>query len=108
MDLGLRDGAAVVAGGSRGMGRAAAECLAAEGCRVAVLARTASDLEAAAESLRRRGAPDVLALSTDLLDAAQVQAAFQTVERRWGELNALVCTAGPGSAGTFEELSDPD
>ncbi len=90
------------------MGRAAAECLATEGCRVAVLARTASDLEVAAESLRARGAPDVLALPTDLLDAAQVQAAFHAVERRWGELNALVCSAGPESAGAFEELSDQD
>ena len=44
MDLGLRDAAAVVAGGSRGMGRATAELLAAEGCRVAVLARSEPDL----------------------------------------------------------------
>lgn len=108
MDLGLRDGAAVVAGGSRGMGRAVAECLAAEGCRVAILGRTASDLETAAASLRSRGAPDVLALQTDLRDAGQVQAAFQAVEHRWGDLNALVCAAGPESAGTVEELSDDD
>ncbi len=106
MDLGLRDGAVVVAGGSRGMGRAAAELLAAEGCRVAVLARTESDLAAAEQSLRRRGAPDVLALPVNLLDGAQVEAAFRTVEGRWDELHALVCAAGPASAGTFDELSD--
>jgi 3-oxoacyl-[acyl-carrier protein] reductase len=108
MDLGLRDGAAVVAGGSRGMGRAAAEFLAAEGCRVAVLGRTASDLEAAAASLRRLGAPDVLSLPTNLLDGGQVEAAFQALESRWGALNALVCAAGPEGAGTIEELSDDD
>ena len=41
MDLGLNDATVVVSGGTKGMGRAAAECFAAEGARVAVLGRTA-------------------------------------------------------------------
>jgi 3-oxoacyl-[acyl-carrier protein] reductase len=108
MDLGLRDKAAVVAGGSRGMGRATAELLAAEGCRVAVLARTDADLGKAEEALRRRGSPDALAIQADLRDAEQVDAAFATLARRWGALNALVCAAGPSSARPFEELADAD
>jgi len=108
MDLGLRGATAVVAGGSRGMGRATAELLAAEGCRVAVLARSEPDLRDAEEGLRAKGAPDVLALRADLLVAADVEAAFAVVGRRWGALNALVCAAGPTSAGTLEELSDAD
>src|SRR6266446_4909396 len=108
MDLGLSDATVVVAGGSRGMGRATAELLAAEGCRVAVLARSEPDLRDAEEGLRAKGAPDVLALRADLLVAADVEAAFATVGRRWGALNALVCAAGPTSAGTLEELSDAD
>ena len=44
MDLGLGGATVVVAGGSRGMGRATAELLAAEGCRLAVLARIEPDL----------------------------------------------------------------
>jgi len=108
MDLGLRGAAVVVAGGSRGMGRATAELLAAEGCRVAVLARSEPDLRDAEAGLRAKGAPDVLALRADLLVAADVEAAFATVGRRWGALNALVCAAGPTSAGTLEELSDAD
>ena len=44
MDLGLREATVAVNGGSKGMGRAAAEALAAEGARVAVLARTEGDL----------------------------------------------------------------
>src|SRR5438477_8882497 len=108
MDLGLRGAAAVVAGGSRGMGRATAELLAAEGCRVAVLARSEPDLRDAEEGLRAKGAPDVLALRADLLVRADVEAAFVAVGRRWGALNALVCAAGPTSAGTLEELSDAD
>ena len=45
VDLGLAGAAVVVSGGSKGMGRAAAECLAAEGARVAVLARTQASLD---------------------------------------------------------------
>jgi NAD(P)-dependent dehydrogenase (short-subunit alcohol dehydrogenase family) len=90
------------------MGRATAELLAAEGCRVAVLARADADLAAAGEALRRCGSPDALAIQADLHDAAQVDAAFATLVHRWGALNVLVCAAGPGSAGSFEELSDAD
>ena len=57
MELGLQGRAAVVAGGSRASGRATAELLAREGCRVAVLARTPKDLRETEEellTLRRR------------------------------------------------------
>ena len=46
MDLGLRNAKAVVVGGSRGMGRAAAQCLADDGARVAVFARSHAELDA--------------------------------------------------------------
>jgi NAD(P)-dependent dehydrogenase (short-subunit alcohol dehydrogenase family) len=106
MDLGLQNGAVTIAGGSRGMGRATAEVLAREGCRVALLARTAADLDVAGAAVRALGAPDVLTLPTDLLDEAQVRAAFARIGERWGRLDALVCVAGPSSDGTFDELDD--
>ena len=60
MDLGLAGAAAVVTGGSKGMGLAIAETLAAEGARVAVMARGAPALDAAVDSLRAAGAPDAV------------------------------------------------
>ena len=45
MDLGLRDAAAVVVGGGRGMGLAAARCLAEDGARVAIVGRTQAVLD---------------------------------------------------------------
>jgi 3-oxoacyl-[acyl-carrier protein] reductase len=106
MDLGLRGRAVVVAGGSRGMGRAAAELFAAEGCRVAVLARTEPDLREAEEELVAAGASDAIGLQCDLLDTGEVEAAFTFLDERWGELNALVNAAGPTRLGALDELTD--
>jgi NAD(P)-dependent dehydrogenase (short-subunit alcohol dehydrogenase family) len=63
MDLGLTDAGAVVVGGSRGMGLAAARCLADDGARVAVVSRARADLDSATEDLRRRGSPTLSDLS---------------------------------------------
>ncbi len=108
MDLGLADAKAVVQGGTQGMGRAAAECFAADGARVAVLARTKADLDATVEHLVELGSPEAFPLQADITDRDQVDAAFREVEQRWGELNILVNAAGPTGIGAFEELSDDD
>lgn len=55
MDLGLKGLKAVLAGGSKGIGRATAELLAAEGCDVAICARDPDGVKGAVESLRRHG-----------------------------------------------------
>lgn len=106
MDLGLRGHAAVVAGGTRGIGRAVAELLAGEGCRVAVIGRREVDLRATEAELRSLGAPDAIGLQCDLLDTGEVEAAFSFLEERWGELNALVNAAGPSNLGRLDELTD--
>jgi NAD(P)-dependent dehydrogenase (short-subunit alcohol dehydrogenase family) len=106
MDLGLRDATAVVTGGSSGMGRAAAECLADDGARVAVFARRKAELDEAVAALRRHGSPDPLGLPVDVTDAAAIEAAFAELGARWGALNILVNTVGPGDTGTIDTLSD--
>ncbi len=108
MDLGLADATVVVAGGTAGMGRATADCFAADGARVAVLARTRRDLDEAEEALAAAGSPDAVGLEVDLLDQASVDRAMAAVGERWGHLNALVNAAGPFSGGVrpFEEYTD--
>jgi 3-oxoacyl-[acyl-carrier protein] reductase len=110
MDLGLANAVVVVAGGTTGMGRAAADCFAADGARVAVLARSQDELDEAAEGLSALGSPDAVGLRTDLLDPASVEAAFAQVGERWGHCNALVNAAGPFPVGikSFEEYTDAD
>jgi len=106
VDLGLRGRAAVVAGGSRGIGRASAELLAREGCRVAVLARTPKDLRETEDELFAVGAEDAIGLECDLLDTGEVEAAFTFLDERWGECHALVNTVGPAHVGGLDDLSD--
>jgi NAD(P)-dependent dehydrogenase (short-subunit alcohol dehydrogenase family) len=106
MDLGWTNATAAVTGGSSGMGRAAAECIAADGARVAVLARAADQLADTVKALRERGSPDAVAISLDVTDASAVERRFAELGQRWGSLNALVNTVGPGDTGTIDTLSE--
>lgn len=107
MDLGLSGAAAVVVGGGRGMGLATARCLADDGARIAVVSRSATDLDRAAEDLRRRGSPDAIGVVADACDGQRVGEVFAELGERWGgELNILINSAGPNVQGTFDELTD--
>ncbi|OMC41320.1 short-chain dehydrogenase [Mycobacterium sp. GA-1841] len=106
MDLGFAGAATVVVGGGRGMGFATAQCLAEDGARIAIVGRSRDVLDAAAAELARLGSPDAVAIVADTSDGAQVERAFAEVGERWGELNALINTVGPGAAGNFEELTE--
>jgi 3-oxoacyl-[acyl-carrier protein] reductase len=106
MDLGLHDRAICIAGGSRGMGRAAADLLAAEGCRVAVLGRDDANVREAEEELLAAGAPDAVGLQCDLLDTGEVEAAFTFLDERWGELNGVINAAGPSRVGALDDLTE--
>jgi 3-oxoacyl-[acyl-carrier protein] reductase len=110
MDLGLSGAATVVSGGSKGMGRAAALCLAAEGARVAVLARGRAALDETVAELQRVGSPDAIGFSVDLTVREEVDAAFADLAERWGECNVLVNAAGPVEVGIrrFEDLDDAE
>ena len=107
MHLGLAGSKAVVTGGSKGMGLAIAETLASEGASVAVMARGQVALDAAVETLRTAGAPDAVGITVDMSDAASITAGFAAVSQRWGQLNSLVHTIGPGD-GYFEQLDDSE
>lgn len=107
MDLGFANATAVVVGGGRGMGLAAARCLADDGARVALIGRTKGVLDSAAKDLTDRGSPDAIGLVADTTDAAQVQSVFDDVSGRWGpQLNVLINAVGPSTRGTFDDLTD--
>jgi 3-oxoacyl-[acyl-carrier protein] reductase len=86
--------AALVTGGSRGIGRAVAEALAREGAAVAVIAgRDLAAAEETAAAVRALGV-DGLALQGDVSDAAQVESMVAAALERLGRLDILVNNAG--------------
>ncbi len=81
---------AVITGASRGIGAAAAQVFAAAGWRVALLARSETEIAALAAQI----GDDALALCCDVADWASVEAATQAVLARWGRLDAWINNAG--------------
>ena len=108
MDLGLKDASVVIVGASRGIGRAAARCFAAEGARVALLARNLKGLEKTAGQCRDAGSPQVLTFSADMTSSEQIEAAFAGIGEAFGTLNVLVNNAANsiGTHGAFEQTNE--
>lgn len=89
----LRGKVAVVTGGSRGIGLAVAEGLAAEGCAVVLAGRDLRALRAAARKIERRDA-QALAQACDVRDPGSVAELFAETKRRFRRLDILFNNAG--------------
>ena len=97
MDLQLSGKRALVTGGSRGIGKAIATALAAEGAHVAVAARSPQPLEAAAEEIGRNSGRPVHALAVDTGDDASVAAMAERARDVLGGVDILVNAAATPS-----------
>jgi 3-oxoacyl-[acyl-carrier protein] reductase len=93
MDLGLHGHRALITGGSRGIGFAVAEALAAEGAAVGLVARDAAGLGAAAERLQPRDVP-VATAAADVTDTRALKRAVDDIATALGGLEHLVANAG--------------
>jgi 3-oxoacyl-[acyl-carrier protein] reductase len=107
MDLGLDGKVALVTGGSRGIGKAIALALAAEGCRVAIAARTPAPLDATVAEIAAAGG-EALAISADVTNPADVERMVERAAARWGRLDVLVNNLGPGRGAAFLDTADAD
>jgi len=111
MDLGLRNAAICISGGTKGMGREAALAFAREGARVVVTARGEEAFSELTASLLEAGAADAFCVKTDVGDLASIDGLFKQIDARWDGLNTLVNMAGPTDPSTgkdFTEVSDAD
>jgi NAD(P)-dependent dehydrogenase (short-subunit alcohol dehydrogenase family) len=107
MDLELRGKLAVVTGGSRGIGKAAASQLAREGADVALVARERSALESAAADIASDTGQRVAAFSADTATMASVRAMIAEVMSAFGRIDIVVnCAAQPGGQGKPPSLAE--
>jgi 3-oxoacyl-[acyl-carrier protein] reductase len=101
METGLKNRVAIVAASSQGIGRAAAEALASEGCRVAMCARNPQNLEAAAEQIRKQYSAEVFAQPLDVTDPEGVHRFVDAVVSKFGAADICVTNAGGPPAKGF-------
>lgn len=106
MDLGLKDKVAIVLAASKGLGRASAAALAAEGARVTIGARNGQALEQTAQEIQRASGSPVLAVPTDVTRAEDIEAIVAATVREFGRVDILVNNAGGPPAGKFEAFGD--
>lgn len=97
----------MVTGASRGIGAATALVLAHRGARVAVSARTVSDLERLAAKIKGEGG-EALVVPCDVMDAAQVEGMIGRVVEEWARVDILVNNAGMGTATMPVEKIPPE
>lgn len=102
MDLQLAGKRALVTGASRGIGYAIAAALAAEGVRVALVARTVADVEAAAARLREAGG-DAIPLAGDMTDPMHVDRVIDDAATALGGLDLLINNVGGGKRGNDDD-----
>ncbi|CUR57728.1 putative oxidoreductase [metagenome] len=102
MDLDVQDKVYLVTGGARGLGRAAADQLVADGARVLISGREAASLDAATAELGDR----CRSVVADNADPSTPQRLIQTAQDLWGRLDGILISVGGPPAGAATQVSD--
>jgi 3-oxoacyl-[acyl-carrier protein] reductase len=106
MDLQLTGKVAFITGASKGIGRAVAEQLAAEGADVVITARTAGPLDAAAKEISARSGRTIVPLAGDMSKPEDVDRCVNEALKRFGHIDILVTCAGSSPGGLLENLTE--
>jgi len=105
VDLGLKGKVALVAAASRGLGRAVATELAAEGAALVLCSRKAETIKQTANEIATATGAEILALPCDVSKADEVAALVRAGIERFGRIDILVTNGGGPPAGPFESFS---
>lgn len=108
MDLGLQGKIAIITGGSKGIGRATALGLAAEGAQVAIVARHLEPLQETASLILHKTGHEPLVISADVTSDEDVRRAVEMTVERFGEVDILVNNAGTSLAKPFDQTALAD
>jgi len=105
VDLGIRGKVALVAASSKGLGRAVAEELAAEGTHLVICARGKETLEQTAESIRQKTGVKVVAVAADVSDSVDIARVVKAAFDQLGRVDILVTNSGGPPSGVFESFT---
>lgn len=103
MELGIRNRVAMVAAASKGLGRAMAEALAAEGCKVSLCSRSLDSLQPVVDAI---GTDHALGVACDVSRAEDLTRWYETTIARFGQVDILITNTGGPPAAPFLELSE--
>ena len=106
MEISLKGRAAIVTGGSKGIGFAIATRFAASGAEVAILARTRDTLDQAVKTIQASAKGRVIGVQADVSEMGGIQKAYDDVMKSFGKIDILVNNAGTSRNGAFEKLTD--
>ena len=106
MDLGLSGKAVLITGGSRGIGKAIAHAFADEGARVAISARTESDLIETADEIHAATGAEIVSVPGNWRESSAVERAVSQTLERFGSIDIFVPNAGDAPPGDFESMGD--
>lgn len=104
MDLGLKGKVALVAAASRGLGRAVAEELAAEGATLVLCSRSAEAIDKTAREIAAATGAEILSMACDVSKPDDIKGLVQAGLERFGRIDILVTNAGGPPAGKFESF----
>ena len=106
MEISLAGRAAVITGGSKGVGLAVATRFAASGADVAIVARGPEGLDAALEAIGATARGRLVAVRADVALAADIERAYLEVMAAFGKIDILVNNAGVSRNAPFEQITD--
>ena len=106
MDLGIKGRAAIVTGGSRGIGRETARQFLEEGVRVMICGRNAETLERTRAELAKATGGEIHAVVADMTKEADIARLVETARQKFGTVDILVNNAGQMYSGRFSVLTD--
>lgn len=106
MDLGLKGKVALVAAASKGLGKASALALAAEGANVVMCGRTESDVQDAAREISSTTGSNVVGVKADVAIPADIKRFVNAAREKFGTVHILVNNAGGPPVGSILDLAD--
>src|SRR5713226_2376855 len=106
MEISLNGRAAIVTGGSKGIGFAVATRFAASGADVAIIARGRDALDSAVKTIGAAAKGRVIGIQGDVAIAADIERAYGEAMKGFGKIDIVVNNAGTSRTGAFEEITD--